>query len=213
MTNPLNVPGLSPDHPANRLPAETLHLGDNRFAAKLSFDERCQMLALKLSNMSIGAIAVAFGVNRRTVTHVYQPHSPRYQNVRKQLETMGRDAFLTRYIDEDLINRVKAAAETPEAQMSGNKYEQKESHSTTPNPRATKAAGISVHKGEGHGFTHRIEVVWVDNKEDYPDGWYAKLLDTNDVNSEEPVGDPSVSSHLTSQSALNYARAFLNENY
>lgn len=205
----LNRPDLPASHPANQLPADVMHLGDNKFAAKLTFDERCQILALRLSNMSIGAIAVTFGVNRRTVTHVHKKTSPRYQNVRKLCEAMGEAAFMTKYITEDLVARVKAAADTPEAQETYIEQDKKPGSTKVgrPNRNANRHSGVTMYK------RNRIEVVWVEGLEGYPDGWYTKLLDVSDVNATEPFGDPDSMTHLSSLTALNYGKAYLEENY
>lgn len=211
----MNDPTLSPHHPVNLIPTELMSLGSSKFEAKLSSTERCQILALRLSGMSIGAIAVTFGVNRRTVTHIHNESSPRYHSVRKIAETMGRDAFLAKFVTEDLIDRIRANAVRAEAQESGEKADKRRSTESNgvPNPRATRHAGITMHKGPGHEFTHRIEVLWVEGKEGYADGWYSKLLDSGTVDATEPFGDPDAKTHMTSATALAYAREYANANY
>lgn len=210
----LNRPDLSPDHPANKLPDDMLRMGQNQFAAKLSFNERCQILALRLSNMSIGSIAVTFSINRRTVTHICNPESPRYHNVRAMLEKMGEKDFIHKYVDEDLLIRVRNAAQTEEAKSTYVVHEDRVATAqAAPNQRATANAGISVHKGPTHEHSHRIQIEWVEMSGDVPSGWYAKLLDVTGIDAENWLGDPDARTHVTSKSALAYARNYLDENY
>jgi hypothetical protein len=190
-----------------------MQLGENKFEAKLSFAERCQMLALRHAGMSIGAVAIAFNVNRRTVTHIHNERSPRYHNVRAHRDDLGEEAFLTKYLTEDVVERVKAAAMTTEAQATYAAMDKLpgSAKAGVPNPRATSNAGVSVHKGPNHGHSHRIQVAWV--AEATPPGWYSKLLDVDGIDSTEWGGDPEAMSHLTSSTAMLWARKYLNENY
>lgn len=205
---------FGPDHPVNKLPKELLTLGESRFAAKLTQEERCQILALRLVGMSIGAVAVTFKVNRRTVTHIYNESSPRYHAVRKLRDEMGAERFINRFVTEDLIERVKEAANTPEAQESYSEHDAANpERKGVANKRATKCSGITMHKGPDHLFTHRIEVKWIEGMTDYVDGWYALLLDTDKGDELHPFGDPDNNSHLTSCTALVYAKSYANENY
>jgi hypothetical protein len=198
--------------PESQLAALGLQLKVGKFEAKLNMHERCQILALRMAGMSLGAIAVTFGVNRRTVTHIQNPDSPRYRSVREARDAMGTDAFKAKYITQELVERVKAAALTAEAQDTyANTDAAKNIH---PNKRANRCAGITMHKGPHHAFTHRIEIGWVENEPGYPNGWYHKLLDTGEpTDAENWGGDPDVKSHHTSASALQYARNYLDENY
>lgn len=209
----LNRPDLPPTHPANKIPAELMQLGESKFASKLTVHERCQVLALRKAGMSKGAIAITFGIDRRTVTHICNATGTRYRNVRDQAQSMGDSAFITKYVDDELMQRVKAAAETPEAKASDEKDAKKPGGSklNVVNPRANGKAGVSMHKGAGHAFTHRVDVKWIEGKDGFPDGWYTDLLDTPEAG--DPIGNPDEHSHITSLSALTYAKAYLDENY
>lgn len=205
---------LSPTHPASLIPKELLTLGESRFAAKLTVNERCQVLALRIAGMSIGAVAVTFGVNRRTVTHICNDDSPRYHAIRKIRDTMGNDAFVTKFVTEDLVDRVKEAATKPEANESYAEHDAlNPERKGVPNKRATKCSGISMHKGPNHAFTHRVSVEWVEDRAGYADGWYSTLLDVEGEDASVPFGDPDQNSHLTSGTALAYAKNYCNENY
>lgn len=211
----MNDPRFAATHPVNLIPKELMSLGTGKFEAKLTGNERCQILALRMAGMSIGAIAVTFKVNRRTVTHIFNERSPRYHSVRKMRDDMGNDNFITRFVTQELLDRVRAAALLPEAQMSGEKYHEDKSapKSGTPNARATRHSGVTIHASPLLKYSHRIEVGWVENMEGYPDGWYSKLLDVSGVDAEEWFGDPDSNTHLTSATALAYARQYCNDNY
>src|SRR5262245_4445022 len=56
----------------------------DRFAAKLTFDQRCQVLALHRLGVTREDLAMMFGINRRTVTHIYNPQSEHYKSVREK---------------------------------------------------------------------------------------------------------------------------------
>lgn len=198
--------------PIDQLADLSMQLKVGKFEAKLNMAERCQILALRMAGMSLGAIAVTFGVNRRTVTHIQNPASPRYRSVRDARDAMGTEAFKAKYITQELVDRVKAAALTPEAQDT---YKATDAAKNThPNKRASRCAGITIHKGPHHTISHRIEIGWVEDMEGYPDGWYHKLLDTGEpTDAENWGGDPEAKSHHTSASALQYARNYLDENY
>lgn len=189
-----------------------LKLGVGKFEAKLNMHERCQILALRMAGLSLGAIAVTFGVDRRTVTHIQNPASPRYKSVREMRDSMGAEAFKAKFITQEVVDRVKAAALTPEAQATY--AETDNAKSAHPNKRANRCSGITIHKGPHHAFSHRIEIGWVEKLEGYPDGWYHKLLDTGEpTDAENWGGDPDAKSHHTSASALQFARNYLDENY
>lgn len=209
----LNRPDLPAEHPANQIPQELLTLGDSKFAPKLSAFERCQVLALRKSGMSKGAIAITFGIDRRTVTHICNPRGTRYRSVRNEADSLGDKAFILKYVTEDLMQRVRAAAATPEGQASDDVDRQTPGAAKVGrvNKHATGKSGISMHKGDGHTFTHRIDVKWVEGKDGFPDGWYADLLDTSEAG--QLLGNPDDNSHLTSLSALRYAKDYLDENY
>lgn len=210
----MNDPTLSPAHPVNQIPSELLTLGTSKFEAKLTVTQRCEILALRIAKMSVGAVAATFGVNRRTVTHIANEDSNKYQAVRNLRDQMGREAFVTKYVTEDLIDRVKAAAQTREAQESYTEYDQEQPTRTgTANKRATKSSGITMHRGPNHAFTHRIEIGWVEGAEGYEDGWYFKLLDVDGPEATEWSGTGNETDHLTSGVALVAARNYLNENY
>lgn len=209
----LNRPDLSPEHPANQLPVAMLRGGDNKFEAKLTFAQRCSMLALHLSNMSVASIAAVFHVNRRTVTHAVNPTSTRYRNVRAERDRLGEQLFITTYLTQDVIDRVTEAANSPEAKASYSEHDKtpgsvKEGR---PNRLAKINSGINVYKGPNHAFTHRIEIVWVEDVAGYDNGWYSKLLDTDTP--DAAIGNPDEKSHMTSLSALQWAKRHLDSEY
>ena len=66
---------------------------ENKFGAKLDFTQRCEILALRHAGVTREVLADMYKVDRRTITHIYNPMSPHYKNVREQELRMGRDSF------------------------------------------------------------------------------------------------------------------------
>ena len=210
----LLFPDLPPDHPAQKINPSVFRQFNSKFEAKLTFDERCSILALHLRGTSTAMLAAAFGVNRRTVTHVITPGGPRYRNVREQLQLMGPEEFTTQYINEAAMMRINAAANSTEVAEKADEYR---SHTLAErggvaSPRATGSAGITTIKLPHHEFAHRIEVSWLeaDTAEDddgpfqHPAGWYWRDLDADKP--ERWNGDPEQQTHLTSAKALQHAK-------
>src|SRR5262252_4002411 len=74
---------------------------DRKFAAKLDFPQRCEILALYRRGVGRNILADAFGVDRRTVTHIHNPVSPHYKNVRAEYDRLGKEACEQAYVTEE----------------------------------------------------------------------------------------------------------------
>lgn len=142
-----------------------------RFAPKLSFAQRCEILALYKQGVSRKVLADAFGVDRRTVTHIYNTASPHYKEVRAEFNRLGIDDFKATYLTEEGVKKVTtavhAASLDPPASAEGRKMR--------------KDAGVHVINNENLRFDHRVIIEW---KEDQPygEGWYYQ-----DMDGEEPT--------------------------
>lgn len=210
----LLFPELPADHPAQNLHPDAMRGNNSKFEAKLNFGQRCAVLALYRRNVSVRMLAAAFGINRRTVTHVITPDSARYRNVRDEEKRLGTAEFMAKYITEEVATRLAEAASKPEITEPYDQYDAKPAAERTgvASPRATGSAGITTIKLPHHEFSHRIEVSWLeaDTAEDddgpfeHPAGWYWRDLDADKP--ERWNGDPEQQTHLTSAKALQHAK-------
>lgn len=138
-----------------------------RFAPVLSYDQRCAALALVHSNVVRSVIAAAFGVNRRTISHIANESSIHYRDVRAEYKSMGHEAFLKKYLREEHVQAVARAASKSAA-----------AHPDV-SARANKFAGMHTVKPEQCSYSHRIEIAYFT---DQPDGagWYFRDLESVD---------------------------------
>ena len=209
----LRFPQHPADHPLNQLPADVF--AGNKFVAKLNRDERCAILALRISGVSVPQLAATFGVNRRTINKIVDSGSHKYQDVRDELHRLGNDDFIATYVTEAITTRLRESVVKPEvAQESYKDYDASSSNRANhPNKRAATNSGINNVKLPHHEYTHRIEIAWLDanTAEDdngpfeHPAGWYWRDLDSDTP--ERWQGDPEADSHLTSARALAHAKA------
>lgn len=213
----LNDPSLPPEHPLNQLPTN-LFRDRSQFAPKLNKELRCGVLAAYKSGISVNALAAAFGVNRRTITHIVSPESRTYRDVREEYTRQGHHEFVHRYMTEQVVSMLSAAAKSPEASQRSTDYDASaHTRARVPSKRANGSAGIQYVTRPEWAFPHRIDIQWLDANSanshttpdgmpiEHPEGWYARDLD-----SEDPdfwYGDPEQSSHMSSSSALAYAKA------
>jgi hypothetical protein len=204
-------PDLAPDHPANKLNPALLERNSSTFAPKLTFADRCSAAALQLAGINPNLVAIAYGVNRRTITSLVAAGRKAYGDVKRELASMGREAFIAKYVTEDAMKRVNEAGSSPEAALPRAELPPAGVSAGIPNRRATGHAGINMHRGPTHEYTHRVEIKWCKPADDVEEGWYSDMLDVPDL-AGNPFGDPDNKSHLTSQSALRFAKSWLDEN-
>jgi DNA invertase Pin-like site-specific DNA recombinase len=193
-------------------------LRDNNpnFEAKMSFAERCSILALFRKGVSVRMLAAAFGVNRRTVTHITNPESTRYKAVRDREKAMGTEEFIAEYYTEAAVRKINDAAGKPELNQATSEYDANAGDRlTSASKRATGNAGINTVKLAHHEFSHRIEVAWLeantaeddDGPFEHPAGWYWRDLDGEQADRWQ--GDPDTGTHTTSAKAFNHAKVTL----
>src|SRR4249919_2417704 len=82
------------------------HTRKNNFAPKLTFSGRCEVLALCRKGLPKDAIASAYNIDRRTVTHIQNPVSTHYKKVREEELVLGKDRFIETYLTDEIINKV-----------------------------------------------------------------------------------------------------------
>lgn len=210
----LHRPDLSPDHPLNKIDPNALRT-TGKFEAKLSFHERCSVLALHRQGVSISALAAAFGVNRRTVVHIATPTSKRYRSVRDEEMRIGPQEFVLKYADEAAVMRINDAAAKQEVDMTGQEYRAstQAERAGVASKRASTSAGITYYKPDGADFTHRIDVKWFEadtltdqnGTYEHPAGWFWRDMDGGF--DEFYNGDVDEGTHMTSTKALAAAKA------
>jgi hypothetical protein len=124
-------------------------------------------------------LAVTFGINRRTVTHIYNNNSPHYRDVRAEYDKLGKDAFVRRYLTEEVALKLKQTEQDKIAQIKmqlNDKEESKVAHKMAkPNPRRNRDEGFHLLQPDHCQYSHRIHVMWEDGYFGY--GWYFKDLD------------------------------------
>jgi len=166
-----------------------------KFAAKLDFIQRCEILALHRAGISRIVLAEAYKLDRRTVTHIYNQQSPHYRMVREEEERLGHEEFLKRYLSESALARVQEVLGRPVV-----KKDVMFSRS------ASKYAGVHVLQTEFTTKPHRVMVAWREKGVDADGpGWYYQDADGTDPFAWNHHGDES---RMTSKAC--YDAAVLN---
>ena len=135
-----------------------------KFAAKLSFAQRCEILAFYHNGVSRQHLADAFGIDRRTVTHIQNAQSKHYRDVRAEYKKLGHDAFLRQYVTEAGALKIAKVVEG------------KNLIEGVPRKAANKCRGAHNIKTEFMEHSHRIMIEWQDAGTIGP-GWYYQDLD------------------------------------
>lgn len=186
--------------PLSLLPDHAFSKNSNRFAAKLTEDQRCSVLALARNGVKRDLIAQVFGIDSRTVAHIINDHSAKYKHTRSVYQQLGHDEFTARYLTEDVARMVADAAPEPAAQR--------------PNPgasmdgvskRANRMAGIQIVPPlEGLRKAQReIEIAFRSDVDDMPDGWYYRDIAGDDPEGWYHHGDASLRTSSACYQAAN----------
>lgn len=151
----------------------------NKFAPKLSFAKRCEVLALYRAGLRRESIAAMYNIDRRTVTHIYNPRSKHYKNVRAEEIGMGEEKFRSTYLSEDTWNKAIAFQQSKRGEEHNNKY-------------AKKMEGTHAVRGPNCEYEHRVIIQWkeINDKIDVA-GWYYRDLDGDFPEDWFCVGDES----------------------
>lgn len=144
-----------------------------KFAPKLTFHQRCEILAMHHAGISRELLAKAYNIDRRTVTHIYNSTSEHYRDVRRQQLELGQAAFQKKYLTQDVLDKVLAQRQLRETAVQAN------------NKSANKKAGPHTVQGEMCDYPHRVVIAWKDkgdpsnmNGETISvSGWYYNDLD------------------------------------
>lgn len=166
---------------------------NDEFRPKLSDHERCSVLALHLMGVKTEALAMAYGLNRRTVTHICNSSSTHYKETRKERKRMGDEAFIEKYADEAARQRLLSVSNKPNLK------------SRKADARERRKAGIHVVKPEQCAHSHRLEIAYREDGD--PPGWYYRDLDSED----QGWYHNGVDSLASSQNCLALAQANLTD--
>jgi len=154
-----------------------------KFAPKLDFQKRCEILALYRKGITREALAAMYNVDRRTITHIYTHNSPHYKNVRAEEVGQGPERFADMYLRDDLLNRALTYKQEKDGQKSVN------------NKFAGGRAGIHNVRGPMCEYQHRVIIEWREDQQ-IP-GWYYRDLDGDNPEMWFSTGEDSL---RTSQS-------------
>jgi len=146
-----------------------------KFEAKLTFAERCAVLACLVNGVNRNLLAHVFGINRRTVSHIGNPKSVHYKSVRDELIGLGKEEFTTKYITEDVQDRIAASENKLIVQIKDREAAEIDDNIRTPSRMRNKHRGTHVRIPEGGTYSHRIQIEWVVGF--YGEGWYYKDFD------------------------------------
>lgn len=135
--------------------------GANKFSPKLNMTKHCEILALYRMGYNADLLAKAYNIDRKTVTHMYNPQSNKYKGVKKQEKEMGTDSLIRVYVTDEV--RLRVDSFRAHVQEVGN------------NKSANLKSGVHVVQGQKCEFKHRVEIAWRDDME--VAGWYYKDMD------------------------------------
>jgi hypothetical protein len=147
-----------PSHLLRRAP------DNNDFKAKLNEEERCSILALHMAGVRTDVLALAYDLNRRTVTSIVNETSRHYKPARAMRKKLGDPAFIEKYATEEARKRVLSVSTRPEVRDS------------KPDARERRKAGINVVKPEQCAYSHRLDVQFKGDMD--PPGWYYRDMDS-----------------------------------
>ena len=160
-----------------------------KFAPKLTFEDRCAILGLNRLFYPKDTIAKAFGVDRRTVSHVISATGGKYRSIKEQEKRLGKEKFIAQYVTSEIMGRIRGT------------QEQKVSPET-PRKSANARAGAHQMQNEMCSFRHSVIVSWRDDQN--TPGWYYKDLDGDFPDSWFHSHD--LTSIKTSQACFNAAQ-------
>lgn len=147
----------------------------NKFGAKLDFDQRCEVLALHMAGVGRNELAEMYGIDRRTVTHMYSEKSVHYRSVRDERDRLGAIEFMQKYITENALVKIKNMTPRAEDVLSSVKGQK----------NANRFAGVHTIHTELCTKPHRIFIAWKEN------GWYYQDIDGADPTAWLHNGDDS----------------------
>ena len=152
----------------------------NKFAPKMTFTQRCEVLALHKWGVTRETLAKMYKVDRRTITHIYNPMSTHYKDVRNMAVGLG-DKFIETYLTPEIIDKALAFRQVQEVKPQRN------------NKFAKAKAGVHVVRGKNCEYEHRVMIAWRELGGDIEiAGWYYRDLDSDYPENWFSVGNESM---------------------
>lgn len=136
------------------------HRDDTKFAPKLSFEQRCEVMAFYLAGFKIPALAAAFGLHRRTVSSIVSRNARYYKDVIEEFDRRGADDFKRVYLTEEGAKKLAAVADSDEVKMNEPAYRGLKATADGPDKRKNTYQGVSTSSQGG-----KFEVAWKDKGE------------------------------------------------
>lgn len=161
----------------------------NKFDHKLDFDQRCEVLALYRTGVPRAILAEAYGIDRRTVTHIYNPGSKHYKMVREEERKLGREEFQRKYLTENALAKLSA--------LEPKLAKRREKAAAEPPPQYKANRSSSNRSGvqfiiTADGKERRFLIEWQEKSVDNNGaGWYYRDLDGPDPTPWFDNGDES----------------------
>lgn len=193
---------MTTDEFLNSIDPKHMRSYQGKYSPKLTFDERCGILAAFKKGIGRRLLAATFDLDRRTVSHLYNSASPHYRRVREELKRLGDEEFIERYLTEDIMNKIKEASGDPAVQAAvalDDKHDVKIRR--VPSERSNKYKGVTVIQPDQCDYTHRVEVQWVESHHGL--GWYYKDWDGESPDEWMNSGPESI---MTSKTCLDGAK-------
>lgn len=163
----------------------------NKFAPKMTNSQRCEVLALHHKGFRREVLAKMYKVDRRTITHIYTPHSPHYKNIRNERTGIGPEEFDNKYLTDDIVNTALSFS-----------YEIRKAEGTN-NQFANAKRGIHVIQGRNCTYAHRVTISWREANGDISvSGWYYQDLDGDFPDTWFSVDEESMKTSMACYSAM-----------
>jgi hypothetical protein len=154
-----------------------------KFAAKLTRNERCAILALVNSGIKREVASKVFDIDKRTVAHIVNENGPHYKDIRTEYRNEGHDDFCAKYVTAEIMGRIEASIHTVIGEISA------AAKAPRASAYAAKMRGIHAVQPEQCAYVHQIEIGYLEaesiEKADgtkYPEwnGWYYRDLTSED---------------------------------
>ena len=153
------VPILDMGKEEQRAVLALMGVNNGKYVAKLDHEKRCQVLALYRQGITREALGAMFGIDSRTVGHIYNPSSKHYKTVREEEKMLGRERFVDKYMNKELLARAMSYRQVAEKSAEKN------------NRNAKGKAGVHVIRPSQCKIEHTIIIAWREDQKPGP-GWY-----------------------------------------